>query len=149
MSTSIPHASSPHRLTHTCNLPCMKTISKTKYFCFSSHESFIGHTSIIMLDHPLIFFIGHTPKILQTTLRYFHWTYSENNVDYPPIFSMDTVRKYYGKHSENTVDNAHKILGTTLRYFLLKIKPTSPHACACFSPYLAFLFSFFDFPELV
>ena len=35
-------------------------------------------------------------------------------------------------------------------YFLLKIKPTSPHACACFSPYLAFLFfSFFNFPELM
>ena len=32
---------------------------------------------------------------------------------------------------------------------LLKIKPTSPHACACFSPYLAFLFSFFNFPELM
>ena len=26
---------------------------------------------------------------------------------------------------------------------LLKIKPTSPHACACFSPYLEFCFSFF------
>ena len=32
---------------------------------------------------------------------------------------------------------------------MLKIKPTSPHACACFSPYLAFLFSFFNFPELM
>ena len=32
---------------------------------------------------------------------------------------------------------------------VLKIKPTSPHACACFSPYLTFLFSFFNFPELM
>ena len=79
----MPHASNPLRLTHKCNLPCMKTISKTKDFCFNSHESFIGHTPIIMLDHPPIFFIGHTPKILWTTLRYFHWTYSDNNVGQP------------------------------------------------------------------
>ena len=32
---------------------------------------------------------------------------------------------------------------------LLKIKPTSPHACACFSPYLEFCFSFFNFPGLM
>ena len=32
---------------------------------------------------------------------------------------------------------------------LLKIKPTSPHACACFSPYLEFCFSFFKFPGLM
>ena len=32
---------------------------------------------------------------------------------------------------------------------LLKIKPTSPHACACFSPYLEFCFSFLNFPELM
>ena len=28
---------------------------------------------------------------------------------------------------------------------LLKIKPTSPHACACFSPYLEFCFPFLTF----
>ena len=33
--------------------------------------------------------------------------------------------------------------------WLLKIKPTSPHACACFSPYLEFCFSFLNFPELM
>ena len=32
---------------------------------------------------------------------------------------------------------------------MLKIKPTSPHACACFSPYLEFCFSFFKFPGLM
>ena len=32
---------------------------------------------------------------------------------------------------------------------VLKIKPTSPHACACFSPYLEFCFSFFKFPGLM
>ena len=130
MSTSIPRALSPHRLPHTCIFPCMKTFSITKYFHFSSHESFIGHTSIIMLDHLLIFFfIGHTLKILWTILRYFHWTYSENNVDNPPIlfhwthskntmdnppiFSLDILRKYFeqhsekycGQHSEYIVDN--------------------------------------------
>ena len=36
-----------------------------------------------------------------------------------------------------------------IHYFMLKIKPTSPHACACFSPYLEFCFSFFNFPELM
>ena len=28
---------------------------------------------------------------------------------------------------------------------VLKIKPTSPHACACFSPYLEFCFPFLSF----
>ena len=113
----MPHASNPLRLTHTCNLPCMKTISKTKDFCFSSHESFIGHTPIIMLDHPLIFsldtlqkycgqpsdiFIGHTLKILWTTLRY---------------FSLDTLRKYYGQPSDIFIGHILKILWTTLRKY--------------------------------
>ena len=35
------------------------------------------------------------------------------------------------------------------RDIVLKIKPTSPHACACFSPYLEFCFSSFNFPELM
>ena len=30
-------------------------------------------------------------------------------------------------------------------YNMLKIKPTSPHACACFSPYLEFCFPFLTF----
>ena len=35
------------------------------------------------------------------------------------------------------------------KWLVLKIKPTSPHACACFSPYLEFCFPFFNFPELM
>ena len=107
------HASNPLRLTHTCNFPCMKTISKTKDFCFSSHESFIGHTPIIMLDHPPIFSLDTLRKYCGQPSYLFHWTHSENTVDNPPIFSLDILRKYCGQpseffhwtHSENTVDN--------------------------------------------
>ena len=44
-------------------------------------------------------------NLLWTTLRYFHWRYPKNIVDNPPIFSLDTFRKYYRQHFENTVDN--------------------------------------------
>ena len=73
MSTSMPHASSPHRLPHTCIFPCMKTISKTKDFCFSSCEG--------SLDR----------------LRYFfHWTNSDNTVDNPLIYLYWTNSDNYG-----------------------------------------------------
>ena len=111
------HASNPLRLTHTCKFPCMKTISKTKEFLFSSHGSLIGHTSIIMLDHPPIFFIGHTPKILWTTLRKFYGQHSKNIVDNPQIFSLDILRKHCGQPSDIFIGHTPKILWTTLRKY--------------------------------
>ena len=167
----MPHASNPLRLTHTSNFPCMKTISKTKDFCFSSHESFIGHTPIIMLDHPPKFFIGHTPKILWTSLRYFHWTYSENTVDNPPIyffhwthsentvdnppiFSLDTLRKYCGQHSENTMDNPpifsldilRKYCGQYIGHTLIIMLDNHPIKIACSKPCRALTTDIRDVP---
>ena len=59
--------SSPHRLLSTCNMPCMKTIFKTKIFVlFVDNPPILisRHTPIsYFVDNPPIYNSGHTPII--------------------------------------------------------------------------------------
>ena len=59
------HASSPHRLPHTCYLPCMKNRFQNKDICLFVDNPPIyicGHTPIInCVDNPPIYYNGHTP----------------------------------------------------------------------------------------
>ena len=55
------------------------------------------------MDNPPIFFIGQIPKILWTTLRYFHWTHFENTVDNTPKILWTTLRYFHWTYSDNNV----------------------------------------------
>ena len=77
--------------------------------------------------------------------------------DCHPLQLDHTIKKSHNKDplflatESNNLEIVFRILikhPQALEY-MLKIKPTSPHACACFSPYLEFCFSFFKFPGLM
>ena len=59
------HASSPHRLSYTYNLPCIINCFQNKDICLFVDNPPInisGHTPINnSMDNPLIYYSGHTP----------------------------------------------------------------------------------------
>ena len=105
MFTCPSHATSPYRLPHTCNFPCMKNYFKNKDICFINH--FIGQPSdLSTLDNPPIKYFGHPPikyvgqpsdQVLWTSSNQVRWTFSD------------------------IVDFLRYSLWKTLRYFILDI----------------------------